>query len=94
MHKTSNESHHEELLLTVSEASEKLHVSPRTIYRMLGSGELRRVKVRGCTRIRGGDLAEYVSDSGGFASVPSRGRPRIEGVLPDRETGQIEGAGR
>lgn len=39
------------LLLTTSEAARLLSVSRSTVHRMVHDGELRRVTIRGCTRI-------------------------------------------
>jgi excisionase family DNA binding protein len=49
-----------EALLSVSEAAAMLNVSKRTIWRMIASGELEAVHVRGCTRILRGSVEKYL----------------------------------
>jgi excisionase family DNA binding protein len=51
--------------LTIPEAAQYLQVSESTVYRMLRDDELRPVKLRGCTRISGNDLAKLFEDSQG-----------------------------
>jgi len=41
----------EERLICVKEAARELSVSVRTVWRMLADGQLRRVTIRGCTRL-------------------------------------------
>ncbi len=49
-------------LLTIPQASSALGVSRSTIYRLIASGHLRSVQVRGCRRIASRDLDRYVHD--------------------------------
>lgn len=51
-----------QFFLTVKEAADSFKVSERTIYRLLQEGRLRRIKIRGCTRI--------VAYHTGFADEP------------------------
>lgn len=50
-------------LLTVKEAARRLHISERTVYRMLHCGELSRIRVRGCTRVLGSEVADLLSST-------------------------------
>ena len=38
-------------LITVQQAAAMLAVSPRTVWRMIAEGQLRAVRLRGCTRL-------------------------------------------
>jgi excisionase family DNA binding protein len=49
-------------LKTVAEAAAALHVSTKTIRRMIGRGELHRVKMRRLVRLRAEDIAQYIRD--------------------------------
>lgn len=49
-----------ERLLTVQSAAELLAVGRSTIYRLMNSGELLSVKVRGATRITQSELERYM----------------------------------
>jgi excisionase family DNA binding protein len=55
-------SHPPDRLLTVKEAARYLGVSARTIYRMVGDGQLRTLKIRGCTRLRQSTVTALVDD--------------------------------
>jgi excisionase family DNA binding protein len=57
--------HDDPQLLTISEAARSLRISEGTVYRMLRDDELRPVKLRGCTRISGSDLAKLIADDEG-----------------------------
>lgn len=46
-------------LLTIAEAAEVLHVSRRTVQRLIAARELRVVKVRRSTRVSADELARY-----------------------------------
>lgn len=48
------------LLITISEAALMLRVSRSTIHRMIQDGELRRVTIRGCTRIVKSSVACHI----------------------------------
>lgn len=50
----------QERLLTVQSAAELLAVGRSTIYRLMNSGELLSVKVRGATRITQSELERYM----------------------------------
>jgi excisionase family DNA binding protein len=69
-------------LLTVAQAAALLTVSEATVRRMLASGELTRVEVRGCVRIKASEVADIKkgrtsSQSETASSTPtSPGRPR------------------
>ena len=43
-------------LVTVPEAAAYLHLSRVSVYRLIAAGQLRKVKLRGATRIRTDDL--------------------------------------
>lgn len=49
------------LTLTVDEAAAELRVSRRTLYRLIESGELPRVKIGSTTRITRAALEHYVA---------------------------------
>ncbi|WPJ97641.1 helix-turn-helix domain-containing protein [Coraliomargarita algicola] len=49
-----------DILLTKKQASERLGVSERTIDRMIVNGELQRVRVRGCVRIRKSEIVQLI----------------------------------
>jgi excisionase family DNA binding protein len=51
---------HSPELLTIPEAAKSLRVSESTVYRLLRDDELIPVKLRGCTRISGTDLARLM----------------------------------
>jgi excisionase family DNA binding protein len=50
-------------LLKVAEAAAMLGVSPRTIWRMIADGQLKAVRVRGCTRVYLQSVEEYLKRS-------------------------------
>jgi excisionase family DNA binding protein len=45
--------------LTIGEAAHRLHLSVRTVERLIASGELRSVKVHGARRVPVPELAAY-----------------------------------
>ena len=47
-------------LFTVKEVSALLHINPATLYKLLMSGEIPSLKIRGARRIIAHDLAEYI----------------------------------
>jgi len=47
-------------MMTVREAAEKMSVSTKTVYRLMGSGQLRKVKIGRSTRISEDDLNGYL----------------------------------
>ena len=47
-------------MLTVNEAAEKMSVSTKTVYRLMGSGLLRKVKIGRSTRVSEDDLNGYL----------------------------------
>lgn len=51
-------------MLTVSEAAQVLRVSEKTVYRILRSGELESVRVRGQYRISSHVILDYISKGG------------------------------
>lgn len=51
-------------LLTIGQVASRLRVSDRTIYRLIASGELRIVKVRGATRIHPAQVSAYLRRAG------------------------------
>lgn len=50
-------------LLTVKQVAAKLGVSPRTVWRMIAEGQLRAVRVRGCTRVYLLSVEEYLKQN-------------------------------
>jgi excisionase family DNA binding protein len=64
------------LLVTKSEAAERLSVSVRTIERLVAAGRLRLVHVERAARFRVSDLEKYVHDlSEGQVPQPGTGDP-------------------
>jgi excisionase family DNA binding protein len=55
-----SQSDHVASLLQVKQVAAMFGVSQRTIWRMIASGELKAVHVRGCTRILRSCLEEYL----------------------------------
>lgn len=51
------------ILLTVGEAAAKLHVSTRTVWRMVADGELKMIHIRGCARVYLRSVEEYLKQS-------------------------------
>jgi excisionase family DNA binding protein len=51
------------LVLTITEAAEVLRVSRRTVYYLLGRGDLRRVKLGKCARIPYQDVVDLINRS-------------------------------
>lgn len=49
-------------MLTVNEAAEKMSVSSKTVYRLMGNGLLRKVKIGRSTRISEDDLNGYLEE--------------------------------
>ncbi|MCK5784839.1 MAG: helix-turn-helix domain-containing protein [Desulfobacterales bacterium] len=47
-------------LLTIKEAAGKMSVSTKTVYRLMGGGQLRKVKIGRSTRISEDDLNGYM----------------------------------
>ena len=47
-------------LLRLDEAADILDISPRTVYRLVGDGDLPALKVRGGIRIDTQDLSNYI----------------------------------
>jgi excisionase family DNA binding protein len=56
-------------LVTVRQAAEMLAVSPRTIWRMIADGQLRVVRLRGCTRLVFGEVSRFVKNGGAVACI-------------------------
>lgn len=52
------------ILLTVGEAAEKLHVSPRTVWRMIADGQLTACRFRRCTRLWLAQVLSYMKGNG------------------------------
>ena len=48
------------LLFTIPEAAQCLSVSPRTMYRLVESGAIETIQIRGCRRIRRITLERYI----------------------------------
>ncbi len=48
-------------LLTVTQAAEQLRVSRRTLYRLVGEGQLRPTRIRGRTLFTEKELAAFVA---------------------------------
>ena len=46
-------------LLTIAETGKLLHVSPRTVQRLIAAREIKVVKVRGATRITPDEVTRY-----------------------------------
>jgi len=74
------------MLLTMQQAADHLQISKSSLYREIGYGRLPVVKVRHLTRIRLGDLQEYVA---GLTSSDAQPRlslrpPLQEGSRPRR----------
>ncbi len=53
-----------QLLVTKQEAAERLHVSVRTVERLVAAGRLRQIHVERLARIRVADLESFVADMG------------------------------
>lgn len=47
-------------MLTVNEAARNMSVSTKTVYRLMGNGQLRKVKIGRSTRISEDDLNGYL----------------------------------
>lgn len=58
-----------ETLLTVNEAAEKLHVSRRTVWRMIADGQLTARRFRRCTRLMLSQVSGYLNGNGKFGGV-------------------------
>lgn len=58
--KTANESSLSKSLIGVLEAASVLGVCARTIYRMFEDGQLRRIKIRGSTKVSVEELKKYL----------------------------------
>jgi excisionase family DNA binding protein len=65
----------ERLLLTKSEAAERLGVSVRTVERLVAAGRLPQVLVEGARRIRVADLMAYVEGLAGSSSTADAAEP-------------------
>ena len=65
-------------MLTLAKAAESLAVSERTVRRLVASGELRHVRIRGLVRIDRADLRRYITQRTSRA-------PRAESVPPRRK---------
>jgi excisionase family DNA binding protein len=63
------------LLLTKSEAAERLGVSVRSIERLVASGQLPQVQLGGLARFRASDLEAFVS------GLPRHSTPQADGEL-------------
>ena len=46
--------------LTIPECAKIAKISERTIWRAIADGELKAYKIRGCTRVRRGDLMDWL----------------------------------
>lgn len=64
--------------LSVKQVAEFLHVNERTIYRLVGRGELPAFKVAGAWRILEEDMRAWIEDRKCSASPSQRG---TEGVI-------------
>ena len=53
---------HQSILYTVPQAAEQLQVSRSTLYRLIASGELETLTVRGTRRIRPAAVERYVDN--------------------------------
>lgn len=51
-----------QLLLTIQQAAERLGVCPRTVYALIDSGRLQRLKIGRSARIAAADLDGFVSN--------------------------------
>ncbi len=49
-----------DVMLTVSEAAERLNVSERTVRRLIAEGKIRIYRIRRSIRIREADLLDYL----------------------------------
>jgi excisionase family DNA binding protein len=58
-----------EMLLTVKEAAEKLHVSRRTVWRMIADGQLTARRFRRCTRLMLSQVMGYLKGNGKVGGV-------------------------
>ena len=52
-------------LLTIPETAQCLRVSVRTVFRLIQDGELKPVRIRGCTRLAASELAHVVDRASG-----------------------------
>ena len=59
-------------LLTLNEAADLLHVSTRTLQRMIHSGEMPALKVGGQWRVREAQLRQWVENREGSARAMGR----------------------
>lgn len=55
-----NEEAKEGVLIRVKQAASMLCVSRRTVWRMIAAGQLRAVRVRGCTRVLMTEVQRYL----------------------------------
>lgn len=51
-------------LLTIPQVASQLRVSERTVYRLISSGDLRPLKVRGATRVHPAQIRAYLRRAG------------------------------
>jgi len=58
-----------ETLLTVKESAEKLHVSRRTVWRMIADGQLTACRFRRCTRLMLSQVLGYLKGTGKVGGV-------------------------
>ena len=79
---------HAPVLFSALEAASILHVTPRTIQRLIGSGTLRGVRVGKILRVPASEIDRVLAGTGGVEyqgrqSSPGRSRSR-PGPVPDR----------
>ena len=51
-----------QMLLTIKQAAERLGLCPRTVYALIDSGRLQRLKIGRAARIAAADLAGFVAN--------------------------------
>ncbi|MBN2023181.1 MAG: helix-turn-helix domain-containing protein [Pirellulales bacterium] len=74
-------------VLTVGEAAEELRVHPRTVHRLVETGDLAGIRVRSRIRIRAVDLREFVGRQlpmSAAATSKTNGRKRLAAGRPRR----------
>lgn len=65
-------------LLTTRDVAEHLSLSVSSVYRLLGRGELTKLRIGGATRISSEDVARLIDDSAGGTQPSSPGEVATE----------------
>lgn len=51
-------------LITVNEAAKHMHISPKTVYRLINRGKLSRIKIGAATRLSENEIVAYLKKQG------------------------------